>query len=94
MQQTPDKSHMRGSSYVRDLDRYWTYITQAFSIMQKTDSTIYAFKHFGNHLQMGVDIDVPTINSPINSMFNVNQNNAKKNVTDTKTCTSFELQQN
>ncbi|KAI5638843.1 baculovirus F protein domain-containing protein [Phthorimaea operculella] len=58
-------------------------------ILQKKDATIYTYNHFGSNMQMSADIDVPTINSSINNLFNLNWNNAQLNITEFKTMSSL-----
>lgn len=60
-------------------------------ILQKTDATIYTFNHLGSRIQMRADIDVPTINSSINNMFNLNWNNAQLNMTELKSAPALDF---
>uniref|UniRef100_A0A2A4K9T0 Integrase catalytic domain-containing protein n=1 Tax=Heliothis virescens TaxID=7102 RepID=A0A2A4K9T0_HELVI len=51
-------------------------------LLQKKDATIFTYNHMGSNVNMELDIEIPTINSTINNMFDLGWRNAQLNITE------------
>lgn len=61
-------------------------------LLQKKDATIFTYSTLGSSVQnLRTNIDVPTIDSPINNMFDLSWKNARLNITEKKTSTSEDI---
>ncbi|KAH9634893.1 hypothetical protein HF086_017192 [Spodoptera exigua] len=60
-------------------------------ILQKKDATIITYNHLGSNVYMKPDIEVPTINSTINHIFDLGWKNAHLNIIEHDTETASEV---
>lgn len=60
-------------------------------ILQKRDATIITYNHLGSNVFMKPDIEVPTINSTINHIFDFGWKNAQLNIMEHDTETASEV---
>lgn len=60
-------------------------------LLQKKDATIFTHNQLGSRIYMGPEIEVPTVNSTINSIFDLGWKNAKLNITVLDTPTAVEI---